>query len=144
MEHLIIWVKSTQSFPLTCFSVSKCCSWLWLYPRQIQFSKWQTQWDTVGFVCSLKTVLSHNSITTIYSTYIQGYGLLEAFWQKIKLFLVPFKVLQCLCHVCTTGHLADLTKDLYPAEEVAEAKQYMALDVCQLVSWFFFSMVVDF
>lgn len=39
-----------------------------------RFFKWQTQWDTVGFVSSFRAVLSYNSgVVTIYSTNIQGY-----------------------------------------------------------------------
>lgn len=87
----------------------------------------------MGFVCSLRAVLAHNRIITIYPTYIQSYGLLETFWQKIKVFLLPFKVLHCLCHICTTRHLADTIKDLCPAGEVAGAKEYMALEICQRV-----------
>ncbi|KAK4826534.1 hypothetical protein QYF61_010031 [Mycteria americana] len=42
-------------------------------------------------------------------------------------------VLQRLCHVCTTRDLADITKDLCPDGEVAGAKEYMALDICQRI-----------
>lgn len=73
--------------------------------------------------------MSYSGIITSYSTHIQGYGLLETFWQKVKVFLVPFKVLQCLCHICIRRDLADITDDLWPAGEVAEAKEDMALDV---------------
>lgn len=75
--------------------------------------------------------------------YYQVYGLLETFWHKIKVFLVPFKVSRSLCHICTTRHLADRTKDLCPAE-VAGAREYVALGVCQWVPCcFFFLMFIQ-
>lgn len=109
---LITRAKTTQSFLLVVLVLAGPAATFSCFQDGSSFARDKTQWDTVGFACCLRAVLSY----TIYSTYMQGYGLLETFWQKINVFFVPFRVLQCLCHICTTRHVADKTKDLCPTE----------------------------
>lgn len=107
-------------------------------PMRNQFCKWQTQWDTVGLILVLPLVLSFllmvlsPSILFIFQVIVW-----ERFWEEIKLYLLSFKVLRCLCCIHTARHLADMTKDSCLVGGVAGARENVTLDVCHWVSLIF-------
>lgn len=135
--YLIIWVETTQSLVVLVLAAAAAFSCTQDKTRfcshclsSANDNPSETQWGlSAPSELACLTVVLSPSILLIFRVMVY----LETFWRKIKVFLVPFKVLQCLCHICTTRHLADITKDLCPAGEVAGAKEYMALDVCQWV-----------